>query len=517
MKSNKFAWSETSLEGVATKVFVAITILKMLNATYILLSSEVVREAIDDLYYLVRIKILEQNYQNRKGDALELSDRLKNRMFAGRESKLRELLDTGDKLVADLDDVYITMGSSTEIVMDNVRCVIGTYAVPLYLFFVLAILLPSMLYSRWLAISVAALAAAAEFDYVFIPVRWFEQYGLFVVSSLLEVEYSYGVTSFAHPLPLDLVFWINCVYLSAIAVIFIYDIKEDSVPAKFAQDTLRKWTRLRPRPDTRLQDFMGVCAGGEDKILLRALLDDTTFNPNQVQKVTGDTGLHVSCRNKQFSVVQSILDVKGKAVNVNKENCQGCTPLALASGRGDKRVVARLLRERRLRLKNNTGEKAVRAAIEGNHYAVARMVADEMRARGVKFRDAAVQSYIARCAALADNKKREVIAEESRPVTTEIYKSSILRALRESEALSAIEKFPQDKVIEELKDYLECSICFELHGEAPIWSCDRDHWLCKSCVKKNAQCPWCQSDFRTKPPKRRRTSEKILQLIRCLK
>ena len=520
MKTNKFAWREMSPPVVATKIFVAITIFKMIIATYVLLSSERVLEAIDDLYYLLRIKILEQNYQNKKSDAIELSDRLKNRMFAGREGKLRELLDEGDKLVEDLDDVYITMSSSSEIVMNNVRCVVGTYAVPLYLFYVLAILLPSMLYSKWLAFSVAALAAAAEFQYVPIPVTVFERYGLYVISSLLEAEYSYGVMSFSHPLPLDVVFYINAVYLSAIAVIFVYDIREGSVPAHFAQDVWHKWELSRPRVDTRFRDFMGVCASGEDKALLRALLNDATFNPNQVQKVTGDTGLHASCRNKQFSVVQSILDVRGKAVNVNIENCKGWTPLALASARGDKRVVARLLKERRLRLKNNAGERAVRAAIEGNHYAVARMVSGEMAARGVKFRDAAVQSYIARCAALTvDNKKREHVADaaESRPVTTEIYKSSILNALKESEAMSSIERLPQDKVVEELKDYLECSICFELYGEAPIWSCDRDHWLCKSCVKKNAQCPWCQSDFRTEPPKRRRTSEKILQLIRCLK
>lgn len=521
MKSKKYPWREMSVEGVAIKVFVAITIFKMIIATYVLLSSDVVREALDDLYYLVRIKILEQNYENRKSDAIQLSNRLKNRHFLGREGKLRELLDEGDKLVEDLNDIYITMGSSSKIVMDNVRCVMGTYAVPLYIFYVLAILLPSMLYSKWLAIAVAALAAAAEFEYVSIPVPLFERYGLYVVSSLLEAEYSYEVMSFSHPLPLNVVFGINVVYLTAIAVIFALDIsKPETVPAACARDVWRKWNKLRPRPDTRFRDFMEVCANGDDKALLRALLNDATFNPNQVEKVTGDTGLHASCRNKQFSVVQSILDVKGKAVNVNVQNCRGWTPLALASARGDKRVTARLLKERRLRLKHNLGEKAVRAAIEGNHYTVARMVADEMAARGVRFRDAAVQSYIARCAALAaDAKKKEQVAKEEsgRPVTTDIYKSSILRALKESEGMSAIERLPQDKVIEELRDYLECSICFELYGEAPIWSCDRDHWLCKTCVKKNEQCPWCQSDFRTEPPKRRRTSEKILQLIRCLK
>ena len=86
MKTNKFAWREMSPPVVATKVFVAITIFKMIIATYVLLSSERVLEAIDDLYYLLRIKILEQNYQNKKSDAIELSDRLKNRMFAGREA-----------------------------------------------------------------------------------------------------------------------------------------------------------------------------------------------------------------------------------------------------------------------------------------------------------------------------------------------------------------------------------------------------------------------------------------------
>ena len=525
MKSAKSAWCGLTVQRVATRVFVVITVFKMLVATKVLLSSDVVREAIDDMYFLVRIKIFDQNYQNAKCDALELSDRLKNRMFEGREHKLRELLEAGDKLVENLDDVYFTVNKVTEMVMNNVKCILGTYAVPLYLFYVLYILLPSMLYSKYLAIAATALAVAAKWNYVWIPLGCVEHFGLVVVSSLLEAEYSYGVTSFSHPLSAEAIYWINVVYLSAVAVMFACDIKQNSAPAKLAQDAARKWRKkLWPRTDTRFREFMDVCTSGEDKALLRALLNDATFNPNQVQKVTGDTGLHASCRNKQFSVVQSILDVKRNAVNVNIENCQGFTPLALASARGDRRVVARLLKEPRLRLKNNNGEKAVKAAIEADHYAVARMVSDEMAARGVRFRDAAVRSFIARCAALTENKKREVAAhapaEESRtppPVTPDIYKSSILRALKEAEAMSAIEKLPQDKVIEELKDYLECSICFEVYGQAPIWSCDRDHWLCCSCLKKNAQCPWCQSDFRAEPPKRRRTSEKILQLIRCLK
>ena len=109
------------------------------------------------------------------------------------------------------------------------------------------------------------------------------------------------------------------------------------------------------------------------------------------------------------------------------------------------------------------------------------------------------------------------MSEDSRKQSLQIYKINILKSLREvARDGGTEEKLTQERVHEELKEFLECSICFEEYGEGPILACRNDHWICSGCHPRNAICPWCREDIQREAPRRCRTSEKILRLIAAL-
>ena len=109
------------------------------------------------------------------------------------------------------------------------------------------------------------------------------------------------------------------------------------------------------------------------------------------------------------------------------------------------------------------------------------------------------------------------MSEDSRKQSLQIYKINILKSLREvARDGGTEEKMAQERVHEELKEFLECSICFEEYGEGQILACKNDHWICSGCHPRNAICPWCREDIQREAPRRCRTSEKILRLIAAL-
>ena len=44
---------------------------------------------------------------------------------------------------------------------------------------------------------------------------------------------------------------------------------------------------------------------------------------------------------------------------------------------------------------------------------------------------------------------------------------------------------------EDLRDILECPICFNIPREGPIYQCENGHIVCKSCFPKCEKCPQC--------------------------
>ena len=50
----------------------------------------------------------------------------------------------------------------------------------------------------------------------------------------------------------------------------------------------------------------------------------------------------------------------------------------------------------------------------------------------------------------------------------------------------------RDILQQQLKDILECNVCFNVPETAPIYQCINGHLLCKDCNKKLTSCPCCR-------------------------
>lgn len=176
-----------------------------------------------------------------------------------------------------------------------------------------------------------------------------------------------------------------------------------------------------------------MCSSGTNKALLRLFLQDQDFNPNQRNLESANTGLHMACHNGRFSLVQSILDVKRKVVNLNIENGKGLKPLMVVAARGDKGILQRLLKETKLKLKN------------------ALSICEEMTKRGLLLRDSNVLPSLNRCAKLATIHTKNGLNEGQRKKSFEVYKRLILQGLREeAENIAVEENLSQERVREEL-------------------------------------------------------------------
>ena len=158
------------------------------------------------------------------------------------------------------------------------------------------------------------------------------------------------------------------------------------------------------RADPRLA-YLASCESG-DRATMRALLSEheAILNVNLVRRRNGDTGLHLACRAGHMGIAESLLDVKGKVVNVNIENLGGETPLMVAAEAGHVAIVRRLLKAKGLRLKDFLAEKSVKKAVENDHYEAARLIVSAMTNKQIAI-DANVALYLNRCSSLLRDAK----------------------------------------------------------------------------------------------------------------
>ena len=101
-------------------------------------------------------------------------------------------------------------------------------------------------------------------------------------------------------------------------------------------------------------------------------------------------------------------------------------------------------------------------------------------------------------------------------LSLDLYKKSmceIISPSHDSNQRKATKQKPMKESIQDLKEYLDCSICFEEFEDLKIFACVNDHWICMRCLPQNESCPFCRVDFSLYPPARRITSEKILQIL----
>lgn len=102
-------------------------------------------------------------------------------------------------------------------------------------------------------------------------------------------------------------------------------------------------------------------------------------------------------------------------------------------------------------------------------------------------------------------------------LSLDLYKKSICEMISPSEvarSTTASKQKPLRESIKDLKEFLECSICFDEFEDLKIFACMNDHWICMRCLPQNESCPFCRVDFALYPPARRITSEKILQILK---
>ncbi len=67
-----------------------------------------------------------------------------------------------------------------------------------------------------------------------------------------------------------------------------------------------------------------------------------------------------------------------------------------------------------------------------------------------------------------------------------------------------------------VREHLECPICSEEFGmQTRIFGCSQDHWICEACAadERLAECPICRESFRSRPPMRKFTVEKIAGIV----
>ena len=71
--------------------------------------------------------------------------------------------------------------------------------------------------------------------------------------------------------------------------------------------------------------------------------------------------------------------------------------------------------------------------------------------------------------------------------------------------------------LEDLEEFLDCSICFNEFEDLKIFACINDHWICAKCLPLNDSCPFCRTSFYEHAATRRYTSEKFLSVVMDIK
>ena len=274
------------------------------------------------------------------------------------------------------------------------------------------------------------------------------------------------------------------------------------------------------RADPKVE-FLTACKAG-DRVTMRVLLSEheKIINVNLVRTKNGDTGLHLACRSGHMVIAESLLDVQEKVVNVNIENLKGETPLMIAAEAGHVAIVRRLLKVKGLKLKDLLGDKSIKLAVENDHYEAARLILNAMTSKQIDV-DANIASYLSRCSSLAKDAKSAKSSSECQKInlSLEVYKRNICEILSPSEPIKkeTSKQKSMNESIEDLKEFLDCSICFDEFEDLKIFACINDHWICSKCLPLNESCPFCRSSFYEHAAMRRYTSEKFLSILMDIK
>ena len=219
-------------------------------------------------------------------------------------------------------------------------------------------------------------------------------------------------------------------------------------------------------------------------------------------------------------IAESLLDVQEKVVNVNIENLKGETPLMVASEAGHVAIVRRLLKAKGLKLKDLFGDKCIKLAVENDHYEAARLIVNAMTNKQIDV-DANIAPYLNRCLSLAKDAKSAKSSSELQKInlSLEVYRKNICDILTPSEPVqkdSSKQKSMKES-IEDLEEFLDCSICFDEFQDLKIFACINDHWICAKCLPLNDSCPFCRTSFYEHAAMRRYTSEKFLSVVLDIK
>ena len=243
--------------------------------------------------------------------------------------------------------------------------------------------------------------------------------------------------------------------------------------------------------------FVDACGKG-DKAAMKRLLEKyhEKININARSGRAGNTGLHAACAGGHVNIVQSLLDCEGKNVRIGVENYEGVMPLTLAAGGGHALIVKKLLRARGMRLVADHAEKAVVAAVENEKFDCAKMILGEFQARN-EGRD--LNKTLKSIVNSGDKKQlQNWLRSKNEAGRTPVRKEEKLKS--------------KEEVLNTLRGYFECTICYEEFTNGEIYSCANDHWLCADCKLdwNEGWCPTCRADLGEGGPARRHMAEKIL-------
>lgn len=125
--------------------------------------------------------------------------------------------------------------------------------------------------------------------------------------------------------------------------------------------------------------------------------------------------------------------------------------------------------------------------------------------------------YLDRCIDLSKKAQatKSDVEKQKHSLTLDMYKKSIYDVIKPKElpTVSQSTQKTMKESLDDLKEFLECSICYDLFKDLKIFACKNDHWICIRCLPQNESCPFCRVDFDQHPPARRITSEKFLQIL----
>ena len=196
----------------------------------------------------------------------------------------------------------------------------------------------------------------------------------------------------------------------------------------------------------------------------------------------------------------------------------------IASSVGHTAIVRRLLKAKGLKLKEEYGEKSILKAVENEHYETAKHVLTAIVSKERVTADGRLRSILDqldRCIDLSKKARgaKSQVERQQCSLSLDVFKKSIFDVIspKELPPVSQSSQKTMKESIDDLREFLECSICFDEFENLKIFACINDHWICMRCLPQNESCPFCRVDFDRHPPARRITSEKFLQILVDLK